>query len=365
MRIGVLGPLSVSVEGEPVRLTSGKQAAILTVLALESPAVVTAERLVDIVWDDPAESTSHSLQQHISALRKVLEPLRGAREAATVVVTRRLGYELHTTWIDIDEFRQRAAAGSDAAASRSWDNALAHLDAALGLWRGPALADIRGSHWFDTTAARLEDQRMLTAEVRIQALLGQGRSGEVVPQIEELLAAQPLRERLWSQLMVALYRSGRQADALAAYQRAHKALVEQLGLEPGPELRNLEDAILRQDPSLELHRQPGGNPSAELRSTLRTDGRAESGVVTLPDGQVVQLTEGENLIGRQPDAQVLLTDSRVSRMHAVIEVSDDRAVVRDLASTNGTTVNGEPVDEAQLDDGDVIGLGGVELPYER
>ncbi len=363
--VGILGTLSVEVNGRAIKVSSGKQAAILAVLALESPGGVTGDRLVEIVWDDPTSRASHALQQHVSTLRKLLEPERAPREDPAVLVTRRLGYELVARSVDLLEFESLATAGSEAATALRWDDALTHLDAALALWRGPALADIRGSRWFDTTAARLEDRRLLISEVRVEVLLGQGRAADAVPYVEDLLSKQPFRERSWGQLMLALYRSGRQADALASYHQAQKALVDELGLDPSQELRDLETAILRQDPSLDLDRQRSESPMAALHETHRTGTPNHSGMVRLPDGQVVQLEEGENVLGRRPDAHVRLADSRVSRLHAVIEVSGGTAVVRDLASTNGTTVNGRTVSEQVLSDGDILGLGGVELPYER
>lgn len=361
----MLGPLAVEVNGDRVTVSSGKQAAILAVLAVESPGGVNAERLVEIVWEDPSPSSSHALQQHISGLRKVLEPSRGPRQDATVLVTRRNGYELHNSATDLREFELLATSGAESAERGDLDGALALLDRALGLWRGPALSDIRGSSWFDSTAAKLAEQRMLTAESRIAVLIDRDASAAAVPDIEELLSTSPFREQLWSQLMIALYRSGRQADALSAFRRAQTALIEELGIEPSQELRELETAILQQAPSLDLPRKPLNRPVSTLRQTLRTDTPAESGFVLLPDQQVVQLTEGENTIGRDPSADVCLMDSRVSRIHAVILVRGSDATLKDLGSTNGTTVNGNAVVEQLLAEGDMIGLGGIELPYGR
>jgi hypothetical protein len=160
--------------------------------------------------------------------------------------------------------------------------------------------------------------------------------------------------------MLALYRSGRQADALAAYQSARQVLIDELGIEPGPALRELEQAILEQSPDLDSGPTPSGN---EIYATFRADARSSAGRVQLPDGQTVLLVEGQTLIGRDPGAQVHLVDNRVSRQHAQIDIASGRAVVRDLASTNGTTVNGAPVTEHELSDADVISLGGVELRF--
>jgi hypothetical protein len=161
--------------------------------------------------------------------------------------------------------------------------------------------------------------------------------------------------------MLALYRSGRQADALAAYRSARATLVDELGIEPGAALRELEQAILEQRPELDTADAPSGG----LRATFRSGTGPEMGRIDLPDGQAVLVWEGTTLIGRDPAAQVRLVDSRVSRHHAQIEAHGGRFVLQDLGSTNGTTVNGTPATEHELSDGDVIGVGGVELRYHR
>jgi hypothetical protein len=160
--------------------------------------------------------------------------------------------------------------------------------------------------------------------------------------------------------MLALYRSGRQADALAAYQATRGVLIDELGIEPGAELRDLEQAILVQSPELGLD---ASRSMAELHATFRADTLAEAGRIELPDGQSVLLREGITSIGRDPSAHVRMVDNRVSRIHAQIETKDGRCVLRDTGSTNGTRVNGRSVDEHELSDGDLISIGGVELQF--
>jgi hypothetical protein len=160
--------------------------------------------------------------------------------------------------------------------------------------------------------------------------------------------------------MLALYRCGRQADALAAYRTARDALVEGLGLEPGIGLRDLETAILQQSPDLDRSRE---SVEPDLLATFRAGSRPECGRIVLPDGQIVLLPAGVSTIGRDPGAVVRLVDNRVSRSHASIDATDGGCTLRDLGSSNGTTVNGEPTVEWQLADGDVIGLGGVALVF--
>jgi len=359
VEVRVLGPLELRIGGEPVAIAGSKQRSVLAMLALQANQVVSVAALVDAVWGEPApDRAEHTLQQHVSAVRKLLDPDREA--AAAILLTRSPGYLLRTDALDADEFERSAASGVEAANARRWPEALAAFDAALRCWRGPALSDVRDSARLSSAAVRLDEHRLGVLEMQFEARLECGQARELVPELEQMVAEHPLRERLRALLMLALYRSGRQADALAAYQSARQVLIDELGIEPGPALRELEQAILEQSPDLDSGPTPSGN---EIYATFRADARSSAGRVQLPDGQVVLLVVGQTLIGRDPGAQVHLVDNRVSRRHALIEIASGRAVIRDLASTNGTTVNGASVSEQELSDGDVIGIGGVELRF--
>jgi DNA-binding SARP family transcriptional activator len=349
----LLGPLDVTVDGERVPVAGPRQRALLAMLALHANQVVSVGALVDAVWGEPApDRADHTLQQHISALRKLL--------GASVLSTRSPGYILHVDALDADEFEHATAQGFDAVAATRWDDALASFDAALRCWRGSALADARDSERLEAAAVRLDEQRLAASEMHCEARLECGQLREVVPELEHLVAEHPLRERPRALLMLALYRSGRQADALAAYQDARRVLVEELGIQPGTELRNLEQAILEQRPDLD---SPSAGRRSEIYATIRSDARITACRIELPDGQAVLIHEGITLIGRDPAAQVHLVDNRVSRHHAEIETGSGGCTLRDLASTNGTTLNGAPVTEARLTDTDLIGIGGVELRF--
>lgn len=359
VEVRVLGPLELRIAGEQLPVSGSKQRSVLAMLALHGNQVVSVAGLIDAVWGEPApDRAEHTLQQHVSATRKLLETDREA--AAAILVTRSPGYLLRTDSLDSDEFEHFASAGFNAAGAGRWPEALASFDSALALWRGPALADVRDSARLNAAAVRLDEQRLAVLEMRFEARLECGEAREVVAELEQMVSEFPLRERLRALLMLALYRSGRQADALAAYRAAREVLIDELGIEPGADLRELEQAILDQSPDLD------SGPSRsidELHATFRADARPDAGRVQLPDGQAVILVDGLTMIGRDPAAQVRLVDNRVSRHHAQIETVAGRAVVRDLASTNGTAVNGEPVNEHVLSDGDVISLGGVELRF--
>lgn len=379
VRVDVLGPLLVGVGPRSVAVSGAKPAAIVAVLAHEAAPVAPA-RLVELVWDQESDDRlEHRLQQHVSELRKLLEPDRSARGGSAVLPLRRGGYEL-VAEVDLVRFVRMLDDAESARRDRRDGVAVELLDAALALWRGPAFADTRSGPWFDSAAERIEARRLRALEVRGDALLALGRHGELVADLEQLVEQSPFRERFWCQLMVALYRSGRQADALVAYRRARSAFVTELGLEPGPELRLLERQVLDQDAALDLDGGPdrSGTVSApvsapvsadvlgDVRATHRVGSGGAGGSLRLPDGQVVHLGPGRQVVGRQPGCAVLLADSRVSRMHAEIvvgETSGSGVEVRDLGSTNGTFVDGDPVTTATLTGGETVSFGGVELVY--
>lgn len=265
MEFRILGPLEAHSDGEPLRLGGAKQQGLLAILLLHAGEVVSSDRLIDALWGEaPPQTARKALQVHISQLRKVLEPERESGRPGRVLVTRPPGYllALEPEQLDLTRFDRLASEGREALASGEPQRAAALLTEALSLWRGPPLAEI-AFPFVQPEIARLEELRQAALEDRIQADLDRGHHVEVVGELEGLVAAEPLRERLWGQLLHALYRSGRQADALGAYQRARDALVEELGIEPGKQLRSLHAAILRQDPALD----PTGDAAIEPGST--------------------------------------------------------------------------------------------------
>lgn len=262
MEFHILGPLEVTKDAQPLSLGGPKQRAVLAVLLLHANEVVSVDRLVDEVWGDhPPEGATKTLQVYVSNLRKVLEPGRSGAAPAQVLVTRRPGYLLNVAPEELDSsrFASLVASGRQALASARPGESAELLGQALALWRGPALADLSDEPFALTYMPALEEARVAAWEDRIEADLALGRHSEVVGELEELVAAHPLRERLRGQLMVALYRSGRQAEALRAYQQAREVLVEELGIDPSPALRDLERAVLDQDPALD---GPGRAPTA-------------------------------------------------------------------------------------------------------
>jgi DNA-binding SARP family transcriptional activator len=238
----ILGPLEVSDETGPLLLGGLKQRAVLALLLLDAGRVVSVDRLVDALWgEQPPRTAATSLQNFISALRKLLGP--------EVLETKSPGYRLNVKpgELDLDRFRAAVEATRPLEAVER----AAGLREALALWRGPPLADLTFETFAQPQIAHLEELRLTTLEQRVEADLEAGRHGELVGELEGLVEAHPVRERLRAHYMLALYRSGRQVEALDAYQEGRGILVEQLGIEPSRELQKLHGAILRQEAGLQ------------------------------------------------------------------------------------------------------------------
>jgi DNA-binding SARP family transcriptional activator len=278
MEFRLLGPLEVVDDvGQAVALGGRRPRALLALLLLNANRAVSTERLIDAVWgEDPPANARSTLQVHVHALRKAL--------GADRIVTRAPGYlaRVESGELDAERFEQLVGAGS--------------YDEALGLWRGPALADLVGEEFARADAARLDEARLTADEARIAAELEAGRHVALTAELDALVALHPHRERLRAQQMLALYRSGRQADALAAYRDARTAL-DELGLEPSAELRGLEQQILRHDPDLDL---AVPKTDAHLPSTLPSE-------TTRLIGREREVAAVRALLGRSETRLVTLT----------------------------------------------------------
>ena len=250
MEFRLLGPLEVLDDGRPLALGGRKQRAVLAMLLLDVNEVVPVDRLVAGVWGESAAAgATATLQVYVSALRRLLEPVRGEHR---VLVGRRPGYvlALDPDQVDVLRFgRSLAVARAHLADGRHEAASAAYADA-LGLWRGEPLQDFAFDDFAAAPARRLVEDRLAAEEERAEAELGSGQHAALVGHLEQLVEEHPLRERLWGHLMLAQYRSGRQADALSTYRRARAVLVDEHGVEPGPELRELERRVLAQDPGL-------------------------------------------------------------------------------------------------------------------
>jgi DNA-binding SARP family transcriptional activator len=247
LQFRILGPLEVTERDAPLYLGGAKQRAVLAILLLHRGQVISSERLINELWGErPPATAAKTLQGYVFHLRRAL--------GDGLVHTRRGGYELELTpgQLDADEFERLAVEGREALTGGDPAAAAGLLRDALRLCRGPPLADFTYESFAQAEIASLEEARLAALEVRIDADLALGREDQLVGELNALVREHPLRERIRAQLMLALYRSGRQAEALHAYRLARSELSEGLGLEPGGELKRLERAILEQDPALDL-----------------------------------------------------------------------------------------------------------------
>jgi DNA-binding SARP family transcriptional activator len=264
MEFRILGPLELWDEDGEVSLHGRMPRALLAALLLHANQVVSADRLIDELWgEDSPEDAAAVLRVNVSRLRKALPQ--------DVLTTRSPGYFLRVDAeaLDLHRFERLVDEGRSLLARGLAADASERLHDGLSLWRGQPLADFAYESFAQGAIARLEEIRLAAVELRVDADLSLGRDDELVGELEVLVSEHPLRERLRGYLMMALYRSGRQAEALDAYQSGRRALVDQLGIEPSPALQELERGILRQDPSLDLAPPaPGGTRKLAERSIL-------------------------------------------------------------------------------------------------
>jgi DNA-binding SARP family transcriptional activator len=311
MEFRILGPLEVVDDGRPLALGGAKPRSLLALLVLEANRVVSTDRLIDKLWGDETPATAaKSLQVLVSRLRKVLE---GERDEGGpgILLTRPPGYLLRVEpgELDLYRFQQLLEEGRQALAAGDSAAAAATLRSALALWRGAPLADFAYESFAQTEIARLEELRLAALEERIEADLALGSHADLVPELEALSTSQPLRERLRGQLMLALYRSGRQAEALQAYQDIRRHLAEELGLEPGRPLQQLEQGILTRDPV--LGGEGGDAPPAPSGTAAGADARSEPArarailVVASDNAAILPLVSIAEPLARRPPRELI------------------------------------------------------------
>jgi DNA-binding SARP family transcriptional activator len=286
VRIEVLGPIQLTADGRTIRLAGQRQRALVAALTMELGKVVPVERLVDVLWDaNPPATARVKVQAHVSALRHTIGQCTWSADGP--LLTRPPGYVLCREAVELDlaQFDALLARAKEAAQCREPAAAADLYGAALALWRGAAFADVR-SALIRTVAVSLEDRRLLACEAKAEADLALGRCDRVVTELTPWMTAHPFRERMRAEAMLALYRLGCRADALALYRDGHQQMVAELGLEPGPPLRALHQHILADDPCLLAH--PAGSLDgmavAGTRvsiATTRTALRQERGAAAL------------------------------------------------------------------------------------
>lgn len=346
--VRLLGPVEVSAPGAGAGVISRSGLRVLlAVLALSANRVVPATSLVDVLWQDDSRLREGNLHAQIYQLRRLLAALEPDR-ASPRLVTRPPGYELLLAdgELDVAQFKTLTARGREAARSGEPRNAAALLDQALALWRGPALADVAArSPRLEAEAAALEELRLAALEDRVEADLAVGGHGSLAAELSGLIAAYPLRERLRGQLMLALYRSGRQAEALQVYQQARQLLADELGIDPGPELQDVHQRILLADPGLRSVTAPDGGPAADGQD----DGTAQASPAHEPKRAGV-IGGGSGDLGDLPGASAPSVDGAEAtgprQLPAAVrhfagrqqELKELDAVLDDVGLSGGTAV---------------------------
>ena len=328
---------------------------MLALLLLNANRVVPIGQIVNGVWAGRAPDRAvNAVQVYVSNLRRVLDPKPPTGPAERLLATREPGYSLQADErsLDLLEFLAAAADGRRKLERGRYAEAAERLRHALGLWRGPALADVADAPFAEAEVAALEESRLAALEARVAADLAVGHDAELVAELRTLVAQHPLRERFHGLLMEALYRGGRQADALAVFREARAVLAEELGVDPSPELRALHETVLAQRELGRAHRQ--ARPFLLLH-----DGGGNPQVVALDPGRA-PLT-----LGRRSSSDISLNwDPEVSRLHARLEHTDDGWALVDDGSRNGSFVDGERVSgRRDLQDAQVIRLGGTVMVY--
>lgn len=365
--VRVLGPVQLSVGGTAVPVGGPKPRALLAALAVNRRRAVSSQALADIVWnEEPPDSYQASLQVFVSNIRKALR--NSGVDPATVLRTESSGYRLDITddECDLGRFEATRKAAIEAGAAGDHESASRLYGAALEQWSGRALDDLSGTRFADTFATAMDEERLLVASARIDAEIACGRASSVVGELVAMTNEHPMREPLWVQLITALYLSGRQADALEACRRVRAVLADELGIDPGPALAELEKRVLRQEPLNTMAiAQVERMAKAMTETVTETPRSARAGRLRLADGRVFPIAKGGLKIGRMTDNDLILDDPKVSRYHAHVLPSRAGMLIKDLASANGIYVDDEVVDSGtMLFGGELIRIGSTVLSFE-
>jgi DNA-binding SARP family transcriptional activator len=297
--IHLLGPFEVANRDRALPLGGRRQRAVLALLAIHAGEVLSTHRIADDIWaGDPPPSAVQTVHTYISRLRSVLRASCVDPSVNEIITSCESGYVLRAQqdWIDAIRFEQAVAEASTAFGTHRLELATERIQKALSIWRGVALADFVYEPFAAGESQRLGERKLEAIELRIDIDLSLGRHAPNVAALEGLTAEHPVREHFWAQLMTALYRCGRQADALSAYGKVRRTLIEELGLEPGPELRRLEHMVLEQSDEL-TWRPPRGEPS--VLSSKRT-----------PKTRSVQVTPTEHDKTRRISSRSLVAPRR-------------------------------------------------------
>ncbi len=373
VEFGVLGPLQMSVGGALVPLGTPKQRAVLALLVVNANRPVDIDTLIGAAWNQrPPPGARATLHAYISNLRRLMSSAGIDRALlASAPPGYRLGIDQNQ--YDLGRFRAKKEAGLHAAAAAQFEQASRQMSDALAQWRGPFLEDLREFQFVETLATAFDEEKVLAHTAHVEAQIACGRPNAVIMELETLIAEHPYREPLWAQLITAYYLAGRQSDALDAYLRLKTRLVEDLGIDPGPKLRELYEQVLRQEPvdvrkAAQAHAEDTIVSSVALEGSATTIRRPDAETVATlrgADGQRYALAGTATRIGRSSDNDIVLSDVKVSRHHAVITDNGTAFVITDLGSANGVRVCGQRIaPSAELFDGDRIRIGDQEFTLE-
>lgn len=368
LELGLLGPLEMSADGTLVPLGTPKQRAVLAMLLMNRNSPVGVDRLITALWDDkPPSGARASIHSYVSNLRKLLS---GAGiDPRAVLAAAPPGYRLNITEnaCDLGRFIAEKTAGVHAAATGRFEEASQHLTAALAQWRGPVLEDLREFGFVDTFATSLVEEKILVHGAKAEAEIACGRAFAVITELESLTAEHPYREPLWAQLITAYYLTDRQSDALAAYRRVKTALADDLGIDPGPTLRSLNEQILRQEP-LDVKRTAktaAVDTVTVLEQHTMVSGQQAIAYLHEASGRSYPLRAAATRIGRLSDNDIVLDSPKVSRHHAVIVDTGTSFIINDLRSSNGVHVQQERIrSAATLRDGDHVRICDHEFTFQ-
>ncbi|MFI6867334.1 BTAD domain-containing putative transcriptional regulator [Nocardia sp. NPDC050406] len=358
--IRLLGSVQMSVAGRPVPVGGPKPRILLAMLTVNRRRAVSAQLLVDTIWDeDPPGNAMAGLYGYVATLRREMRSAGADAEAVLrSVAAGCYQLDIADTQCDIGRFESHRTAGAAAAARGDHARAIDHFTSALAEWSGEPLAGLHDISFADRFVTDASGWRLNVSIARADAEYACGRCDSGLDELTALAAEHPLHEGLWQRLIRALHAAGRPADALDAYQRIRRNLAEELGLDPDAETENLRDAI--------VHRRPPPRPHPPARRTT-TVGSGNEPVAALrtADGTTIEITGHGLRIGREADNDLVLDDARVSRRHARIVVRDNGMMIHDLGSANGVYVNGTQIlCGTKISDGDVLGIGGIALHIE-
>lgn len=367
IQFAVLGPLQMSVGDSCIAVGTPKQRAVLAMLIVNPNRAVSAAELITAIWDDePPAAARISLSAYVSNLRRIMA--QAGVDPQAVLATAPNGYrlEITATQSDLSRFVAEQQAGMNAVAAGRFELASTHLTTALAQWRGPALDDLRDFAFADTLRRELAEDKILTNTARAQAEIACGRAHNVIRELEALAGENPYREPLWAQLITAYYLTDRQSDALDTYHRLKNTLSNDLGIDPAPTVRALYEQILRQE-ALDVQR----NARYAAQTVIAIEPEATipigSSTAVLRDAHdhLHRLNVVATRIGRNLDNDLVLTDDKVSRHHAVINNAGATHIITDLGSANGVHVNGQRIRAtSEIVDGDTIRIGGQQFTFQ-